>query len=191
MQSNDTRPFCACGCGGRAKTGARFITGSHLTSRFTTEERFWLNVERIEGDACWKWLGLPDDKGYGRFMVDGRKIRAHQFSWMLHFGPIPDGLEVCHTCDDRLCPKPAHLFVGTHHENMLDAAAKDRMSHGGPKNPARGERAPTAKLRDTDIPVIRALSAEGISTRQISLRYGVAHHQIRRILNGTGWVHIK
>lgn len=89
--------------------------------------RFWLNVQKTEG--CWLWTGRRDGAGYGQIFVQGRRIGVHRLSWLLNCGEIPEGLFVCHHCDVPLCVRPDHLFVGTHDDNMRDAAIKGRMAH--------------------------------------------------------------
>ncbi len=103
-----------------------------MAKRPPPERRFWANVNKTE--TCWLWAGSLT-KGYGTLGVNGQCVRAHRYSWLLHHGPVPDGLEVCHKCDVRNCVNPDHLFVGTHQENMRDAYDKQR--YRTPGNPGQ------------------------------------------------------
>lgn len=91
------------------------------------ETRFWAKVDRT--DDCWTWTAATTGSGYGRFghqNARGGWVAAHRFAYELANGPIPDGMFVCHKCDNPPCVNPSHLFLGTHQDNMRDMDAKGR-----------------------------------------------------------------
>ncbi len=89
------------------------------------EDRFWSKVHDRDGEGCWEWTASKR-KGYGFFQINHKVVTAHRYSWELHNGPIPNGLHVCHHCDNPACVRPDHLFVGTDKDNAIDKTAKGR-----------------------------------------------------------------
>ena len=154
-----------------------------LAPKPTLEDRFWLRVDRGAVDECWNWTGaLFAGSGYGLVSVERVPRGAHRVSYELHHGPIPDGLFVCHRCDNPRCVNPAHLFIGTAADNSADMVAKSRS--------ANGERVAGAKLTAADVRRIRALSSGGLKPPQIAERFGVHTSHVRGILAGQTWKHV-
>ena len=91
----------------------------------TFVSRFWSRV--IKTDTCWIWDSARTAAGYGDFTLEGQVRTAHRYSWELAHGPIPEGMFICHHCDNPPCVRPDHLFLGTHQDNMDDAKAKRNM----------------------------------------------------------------
>lgn len=167
---------------------------SFAAQQVRADRYFWPNVRITE--KCWLWAGGRDPDGYGR-LSGGKKqaaIRAHRFSWVLHRGPIPSGLWVLHHCDNPPCVRPDHLFLGKAVDNNRDMQAKGRAAQGArhgsrlhPERMLRGEQIWNARLRETDIPVIRSSSE---SSPALANRYGVTRSAINRARSGKTWRHI-
>lgn len=88
-------------------------------------DRFISKIEKT--DTCWLWTGAKRHKGYGAFKFDSKVIDAHRFAYILFKGEIKDNLFVLHTCDNRACVNPEHLFLGTNSDNMKDCYKKGRL----------------------------------------------------------------
>ena len=150
------------------------ITNTYLGK--TTEERFWEKVNKTK--TCWLWDGTRS-RERGFISMNGKMISAPRFSYLLNVGEIPEGLCVCHTCDDPRCVNPSHLWLGTHAENMRDMRLKGRV-----KNERNGRsKHTTEKVRE-----IRELWATGQYTqRELGEKFGVSHTNIYAINKGLLW----
>ncbi len=87
--------------------------------------RFWQKVEK-NPEGCWSWTATIDRGGYGSIGTPTGLEYAHRLSWIIHNGPIPNGLFVLHHCDNPPCVRPDHLFLGTHQDNQDDRLRKGR-----------------------------------------------------------------
>lgn len=148
------------------------------------EDRFWPKVDLSGGpDACWPWLAATNAGGYGIFYRGpkrGRMHIAHRVAFELFVGPIPEGQDVLHHCDNPPCVNPAHLYLGTDVEN-----ARDRHVRG---RDARGSRNGLAKLTEEAVVDIRARYARGgILQRELAEEHGVDPSLISRIVSGELW----
>ena len=154
--------------------------------RGTLAERFWAKVAKRDIDECWEWQASVDTRGYGNFGVPrndgtGRYImqRAHRIAWELTHGPLAGpGQHLCHTCDNRKCVNPAHLFIGNPQINMQDCAAKGRF------NGRKGENNPRAKLTAKDVLDIRSST---IPLAQLARHYGVVKSVVGYAKRGVTW----
>jgi len=136
------------------------------------EVRFWSRVAKGTNDECWLWQGPRSPlMGYGRFNDGTRIIMTHRYSYELTIGPIPEGLSVCHSCDTGSCVNPAHLWLGTHLDNMRDMSTKGRS--------LVGTRSPRAYPTEVVV-AIRAAVAAGATLRETAERFGVHHNTVYR-----------
>jgi hypothetical protein len=125
--------------------------------------------------------------GYPLVQRNGQRMHAHRYSYELAFDPIPDGLYVCHHCDNKRCINPEHLFLGTQADNMQDAVQKGRIARG--IHVAHyGEANGRSKLIEADVRAIRA--DKTLTQGELGKRFGIGHVQISRIKSGERWVHI-
>lgn len=132
------------------------------------------------GDVCWEWRGSLFSNGYGRAIVGRKSVGAHRRSWEMAYGQIPDGMLVCHRCDNRRCVRPSHLFLGSPADNMRDMVTKGRSMVGSRNH--------NAKLTEATVREIVARYADGgITQKQLAAEYGVVEGAIWNVLHGRSW----
>lgn len=153
----------------------------------TDAERFYAKVNKIPTETgCLEWLaGLRN--GYGHFNIRGIYIYAHRYAWELINGPIPDGMYVCHVCDNRKCCNPAHMFLGTSTDNIRDMNKKGRQS--SPPHP-KGEQNSNSVLTTEDVLAIRSDKFAGWEQREIAKYFGISQASVWRVLHRRTWKHI-
>lgn len=169
-----------------------------MTEPFPTlADALWSKVARKGPDDCWLWTGAILRKGYGGLSYRNKKYRVHRASWEVHHGPILGDLMVLHSCDTPACVNPAHLFLGTHQDNMDDMVAKERsprgLRHGAythPERLPRGEANKNSKWTANQILEMRRLHAAGMSQREIARKFGSGRNWVRQIVNGKAWRHL-
>jgi Autographiviridae endonuclease len=158
----------------------------------SVEARFWDKVVVGSQDECWEWTGSKCRGGYGTFarsVKNGRQtfVSPHRLSWEIKNGPIPNGLHVLHSCDNRACVNPRHLKVGTLVDNMQDALHKGRMSM---PPLMRGTDQHLAKLTDAKAVWMRQLASAGVGSLQLAELFSVSRGAVYCVLKGITWKHV-
>ena len=127
--------------------------------------------------GCWEWPGVVNRKGYGMAWCrdQQRPVLCHRAAYRLWVGDIPGGLLVCHTCDNRRCFNPDHLFLGTFSDNMRDALAKGRLHTNHPK---------VRKLSSESAVLIKSLIGQGVGVTELARRFNISTSSIRAIRDG-------
>lgn len=156
------------------------------------EQRFWKKVDK-DGPIiyehlgpCWVWTASSYGSGYGQFVVRaGLIVGSHRFSWEIHFGIIPNKLQVLHKCDNKACVNPNHLYLGTTKQNSDDAVDRGQIGVG--------EVRWNHKLTDEKVMEILTLYISGdrrYGQTALSRRYGMSQSVIHEVVLGKTWKHI-
>jgi hypothetical protein len=128
---------------------------------------------------CWPWIGAGKGNGYGNVNVKGKTIAASRRSYELFCGEVPDGMDVCHTCDNRWCVNPDHLYAGTRKDNMVDCVIRGRTA-----GPSRKH------LKECEVQEVRRRLLAGHAPRKISVQMGIGYEVITAIKAGKSYVGI-
>lgn len=166
----------------------RCINPDHLVS-LAIEDRFWSNINIGNPYDCWEWKSMEGTGEYAQTHYNGKNVPCHRKAYELFYEKkIPDGMCICHHCDNPPCCNPYHLFLGTVQDNVDDREAKGRnkMPH------SKGEDHGHHKLTEDSVRQIRSLYATGKhSYRSLGDIYGVSFGQIRHIIKGRDWSWLK
>ena len=134
---------------------------------------------------CCIWQRKPMNKGYGLTRVNKKDTLTHRVSYQQYIGPIPEGLDVCHTCDTMLCVNPLHLRLGTQADNNRDKDLKGRAKK------AQGEANRKSKLTVFKVKKIRSYKYYPGLYHKLAAKYGVARTSIKRVYEGNTWKHVR
>lgn len=138
------------------------------------EVRFWMQVK--SGCECWEWIGVQDSHGYGYITINGRQLITSRYSWILHYGQIESkDVFVLHKCDNRLCVRPDHLFLGSARDNTADMIVKGRT-------PKRWLQKRVKPLSDEEIGNIRWLHSLGLNQRVIATQFSINQSTVSLII---------
>lgn len=231
-------PICACGCGERVKWDKwhnngrwnKFINGhgrrgakntevskkavSIANTKFDSLKEHLLDKTEIKTDnECWLYIGTQDKDGYGQLKHKGKQFRTHRIAYEIYIGPIPDGMFICHHCDNPPCVNPKHLFLGTPKDNLMDASKKGRLfprpktkkkmsiAKTGSKNSfynkkhliktKRALSLACGKLTTEQVNEIRKLSKSGISGKYLAELFCISQGAISLIVNNKTYRFIK
>lgn len=128
------------------------------------QKNFWSLVKKT--DSCWIWCGYRTKRGYGRY----NGVLAHRIAWILEHGPLPEEIDVLHSCDNPRCVNPAHLFPGTVVDNVQDMCQKGRHGRG------------SWKLDESQRSRIREEHQAGSSVSSLSVTHSVSRRTIREVI---------
>jgi hypothetical protein len=209
LDGSDQKPKCSVECCDRIAEKRKMCRAHYQRWRSYGDEfsrtpivdvsslhsRFNAKVGKKNENGCMEWQG-ESSNGYGRFNIGKITIAAHRISYEINVGAIPEGLFVCHKCDNPSCVNTEHLFVGTHQDNMQDMINKGRapFKKGIPVPQLlsnKGSNHAIAILDEDKVKDIKLKLKNGIKGTVIAREYGVCDQAIYEIKNGKNWKHVE
>ena len=156
------------------------------------EQKFWEKVDRRSDEDCWNWKASILKSGYGNLRIkcaDGeyRTHTSHRLSWEINRGNIPCGMWVLHTCDNRACVNPSHLFLGSQQDNIRDCVVKNRNFVPKARKGVENER---SKLDDYVVKIIRYVGNR-VSADELAREFGTCKTNIYAIRKYETWKHVE
>jgi hypothetical protein len=170
--------LCQCGCGQKTRVSASgstekgWIKGEPRRFLHTHHNRISL-VDYVvdEATGCWVWQRSLNNKGYGTMTRKGKRVYAHVFYYVVAKGPVPEGLELHHKCENPPCVNPRHLEPVTHKANL-------RFSGH-------------TKLDEKIVKVIKRLNVQGLGYRRLAKLFNVSRSAIQNVVVGKTWREVK
>ena len=155
------------------------MSGADESRRADADRRFLEGFQPGPESECWLWRKPLNGDGYGYVWDGGKQQRAHRYSYGFHCGPVPEGLNVLHTCDRRDCVNPNHLYPGTQKDNVRDAVDRGRWPRGKGSNPR--------KFSERDAVVALGMRLLGRKLREIADAHGCSRAAVTYCLAGKTW----
>ena len=175
--------LCKCDCGNMKEIRWSLIKRENrprscgCSRKILSRKIFESNIEKTEG--CWIWKGNFNKGGYGKI---GCKRLAHRDAYVYAYGKVPVGIQVCHTCDNRSCVNPSHLFLGSIADNMADKVKKNRQ--------AKGSKIGSSVLDEEKVYQIRKIRLEGKKYKEICEIFQIDFYLVRKICKNSTWKHV-
>lgn len=175
--------LCRCECGTQKIVRFKILNNAlkprscGCIRKINARLQFESHYEKTNG--CWEWKGSLNANGYGKF---GTKSTASRLQYIHYYGPITDGLQVCHTCDNRKCVNPEHLFLGTIGDNLKDMTQKGRR--------AKGSKIASSRLTEEIVLEIRKKRLEGWKYKDLETTYNLGRGHLHGICKNKSWQHI-
>lgn len=166
------------------------LRGIKTRTSISVEIRFWDLITKNKV-GCWIWgRKATANRRHRNICVGKGSMRVHRFSWEFYYGPVPNGLFVLHSCDNKACVNPNHLFLGTQKDNVHDMMRKGRDPFRRSYPGLKGELSGKAKLSEKKVIEIRKLYSEGCSVLKLSKIFGTSGSNIVHIVKRHTWRHI-
>lgn len=143
--------------------------------------------DEMPESECWKWQGSKHKTGYGQLSHKKQRTvhKAHRLAYVIAKGDIPDGMMICHTCDNPACVNPSHLYAGTAKDNFKDMIERDR--HVPPPH-VPGSKCGMALLDEEKVRYIRSSDK---TPEELAEKFNVKPRTIRAVISRQNWRHVE